>query len=156
MEPAAGLADHGFVTGVRIVSGLVRQPVLHVHAGTRTFKYDIGHIPASLGPARLSALIPINAAGPGRCQRAPTPLQSGLPNPAFPRPGEFGKPASSTRPEAPSAIRHFPRVCGKCRRPDRSKRRSALSRLQRGRRIRYRNRWSRRTGLRGCKRNIAA
>ena len=65
MEAAAGLADHGFVTGVRIVSGLVRQPVLHVHAGPRTFENEVGHRPANLGPARLFALISINFSDPG-------------------------------------------------------------------------------------------
>ena len=52
MEPAAGLADHGFVTGVRIIGGLVRQPVLYVHASLRTFEDDVGHRPTNLRPAR--------------------------------------------------------------------------------------------------------
>ena len=42
MQPVAGLADHGFVTGWRIVHGFI-QPVLYVQAGMRTSEDEITH-----------------------------------------------------------------------------------------------------------------
>jgi hypothetical protein len=41
MKPAAGNADHGFI--VRIARRGFVQPMLHVHAGARTFEDKIAH-----------------------------------------------------------------------------------------------------------------
>jgi len=44
MQPAAGLAVHGFVGAERIVRrGFLRKPVLHVHAGPWTFEDEVTH-----------------------------------------------------------------------------------------------------------------
>jgi hypothetical protein len=44
MKPAAGLAEYRFVGAVRIAgSGLVGEPMLHVHAGSGTFENEISH-----------------------------------------------------------------------------------------------------------------
>ena len=43
MKPAAGLADDGFVRGLRIFGGdLVRSP-MHVHPGYGTFEDEVSH-----------------------------------------------------------------------------------------------------------------
>jgi hypothetical protein len=44
MQPATGLAVHGFVGAERIVRrGFVRKPVLHIHAGPWTFEDEVTH-----------------------------------------------------------------------------------------------------------------
>jgi hypothetical protein len=44
MKPAAGLAEYGFIGAVRTVRcGFIREPVLHVHAGTGTFEEEAIH-----------------------------------------------------------------------------------------------------------------
>lgn len=68
MKPAAGLTYYSFVTGTRIVNWTV-QPVLHVHAGLRTFENEVCHRSANVGPAGLLALIPINVFRPRICRR---------------------------------------------------------------------------------------
>jgi len=44
MKPATGLAKHRFV-GTALIAGhgLVRQPMLHVHAGLGTFEDEVAH-----------------------------------------------------------------------------------------------------------------
>ncbi len=44
MKPAAGLAEYGFIGAVRAVRcRFIREPVLHVHAGTGTFEEEAIH-----------------------------------------------------------------------------------------------------------------
>jgi len=44
MKPAAGLAEYRFIGAVRTVRcGFIREPVLHVHAGTGTFEDEAIH-----------------------------------------------------------------------------------------------------------------
>jgi hypothetical protein len=44
MQPTAGLAGHGFISALRIFRiWFVREPMLHVHTGPRTFENDISH-----------------------------------------------------------------------------------------------------------------
>jgi hypothetical protein len=44
MKPAAGLAEYGFIGAVRTVRcGFIREPVLHVRAGTGTFEEEAIH-----------------------------------------------------------------------------------------------------------------
>jgi hypothetical protein len=71
VKPAASLADRGFVAAVRIVRrGIVRQPVLHVHPGPRTFEDDIAHN-AYLASGAVLRLDPC------QCQSV-QPVQAGL------------------------------------------------------------------------------
>jgi len=52
MQPAAGLAVHGFVGAERIIRrGFVRKPVLHIHAGPWTLKTRLPMQPVSLTTA---------------------------------------------------------------------------------------------------------
>jgi len=44
MKPATGLAEHRFVGAALIAwDGLLRQPMLHVHAGPGTFEDEVVH-----------------------------------------------------------------------------------------------------------------
>jgi hypothetical protein len=59
MKPAAGLAVHGFMGAERIVRrGFVRKPVLHIHAGPRTFEDEVTHAIGSLTTAQRRRLDP--------------------------------------------------------------------------------------------------
>jgi hypothetical protein len=42
MQPGAGLTDDGLVGALRIIRG-IRQPMLYVQSGLRTFEDDVAH-----------------------------------------------------------------------------------------------------------------
>ena len=65
MKSAASLAVHGFIGAVRIVRcGFVRKPVLHVHAGPRTFEDEVTHAVCQSDDCKILRLDP--------CQFDPT------------------------------------------------------------------------------------
>src|ERR1700694_4149913 len=76
MQPAASLADHGFVAGVRIAPfGFVSQPMLHVHTGAGTFEDEIIHRDVSLTSARSRVLTFVNVRARRMCDPASHPAR---------------------------------------------------------------------------------
>jgi hypothetical protein len=43
MKPAAGLADNGLISELRIVGRGLLRPPMHVHPGYRTFEDEVSH-----------------------------------------------------------------------------------------------------------------
>lgn len=74
MKAAAGLADHSFVIGGGIVrSGIVSQPVLHVHTGARTFEDNMTHKFDILASKKFFCLDPCQCFETNNVLAAPSP-----------------------------------------------------------------------------------
>jgi hypothetical protein len=71
MKSAAGRAEHRFVSAMRIARcGLVREPMLHVHAGAGTFEDEVIHAVGQLDDCAVGRLDLCQMPESSPCHRA--------------------------------------------------------------------------------------